>query len=808
LADVLAWKEGEGNDVHLLREGPPSKRLLDALDVPTGQTVTFVPNFTADAGIEVDATTGVVRALAHPDPTFPKLNNFILTAITDAAQTVQIRVQVHDEVKDLWLSPPALTVRKDAGCRFTVLARFTDESVGDVTEWTDIKFQSDDPSITVEADGSLQSNADTGGATVTATLTLASPATNKTSFPASALARPSWTDYAKTAKVEFVAGRIAPNLSDADSPAPDSVKSVVENAVNVLFIAEGFRNEQRFDYRNIVNTITRVMRGGEEAYAAAFEPFDLLKNSINYWTLFVPSEQSGLSIHGEHVIVPGPQMFMLGPDVVERPRDVPWLWGEFLHEAGMPLLSDGARTLPDLVADWQKLYGPHVTEGPMNVLYQSWQIYVRHGPINDLDTAFGMHLDSRGISASRHDAVEIKTDPRRAGKKAIDELIPNLQVGGFPIGERWKRDGPDNGLISFICLTDRKAGLESGLAGFFAVGTGKYERSLLKAAPDSGVSIEVLPVRNTYRHLEASVVAHELGHALGVGDEYGGGGGSDLGDHPVQQPPFPNLQAKVAVAPVPVPPAARQYHADSIKWIYPRMLKAGSLTKEPDAGDIQADGIHVQMRLSDSRAFATGDIVRFRGVPALLAASEDLPRKAGLFKVAERQDGKLRLTPVMPVSGNNDVTDVAIASFDPGKLLNNLIPGQDLALVAPRRENGDEVLLVAKVIRDHIETTDGPLNAPRADPTAACVGTVDDIVTPTNLPSLTRRPRTKADIIGIYEGGSEFDCGVFRPAGRCRMRNQDIITTPFCHVCRYVIVDRVDPAVHPRLDALYPEVKG
>jgi hypothetical protein len=49
---------------------------------------------------------------------------------------------------------------------------------------------------------------------------------------------------------------------------------------------------------------------------------------------------------------------------------------------------------------------------------------------------------------------------------------------------------------------------------------------------------------------------------------------------------------------------------------------------------------------------------------------------------------------------------------------------------------------------------------------------------------------------------------VFRPAGRCRMRASEVVTLPFCHVCRYIIVDTVDPTMHGKLDLLYPEVNA
>lgn len=818
LADVFAWKTNEGNDVHLLREGPASKRLVDALEVPAGQTVTFVPNLqggTSDHGLEIEVDTGIVRALAHPGPTFPKVRNFILTALSDpSGDKAEIRIQIHDAVKDLWLSPPALTVRQDAGCRFTVLARFTDESIGDVTEWTDIAFQSDDPSIVVQADGSLQSTAPTGGATITATLKLTSPPTDKTSFPASALARPGWAELAQTAKVEFVAGRIAPNLADSDSAAADSVKSVVEGATNILFVSEGFRVEQRFDYRNLVNTVVGVMRGKEEAFARAFEPYGLLRNSINYWTLFIPSEQSGISIHGEHVVGMFDGLMAATQKPLQRPADssTDWTWVQFLHEVGLPLRADAGRSLPDLVSDWQKLFGNHVTQQRVQSVYNNWADALVHQPINDQDTAFGMHLDSRGISATESDLVNVLIDPRRAGRTAIDDFIPNLQVAGFPIGQRWKRDGPDKQLIAFICLSDRQGGFEWGITNFSASTTGLgFWRTDLHNAPDSGVAIDVGPVRNTYRHMLASVLAHELSHALGLGDEYGDGGGAQFVGDPATSPPNPNLQAKEAVAPAVTPPATVEYHSDKIKWLWPRITKGGVLTKIPEAGDIGGEGVKVHLRLRDAWDFVSGDIVRFRRFPTILEASRDAAASAGLFRVSKREGSTLTLAPVEPVTGSNDLTSVSMAAFSSTDFLANFLPDDDkLDLVVTRREAGKHVPLVAKVIRDHIETSKGPLNAPKDAPTAACVASGDSgsIVTPTNLPSLTVRPRTKADIVGIYEGGDQHDCGVFRPAGRCRMRDQNIIMTPFCFVCRYLIVDRVDPAVHGKLDRLYPEVRG
>jgi hypothetical protein len=118
---------------------------------------------------------------------------------------------------------------------------------------------------------------------------------------------------------------------------------------------------------------------------------------------------------------------------------------------------------------------------------------------------------------------------------------------------------------------------------------------------------------------------------------------------------------------------------------------------------------------------------------------------------------------------------------------------------------------MAENIRAHIIATHAPLNAPLGNvnathETAVCVANYAGIVTPSNLPSLPKQPANLQDIVGLYEGGGGHDCGVFRPTGRCKMRQGLDATVPFCHVCRYLIVDRVDPTRHGELDLLYPEV--
>jgi hypothetical protein len=124
------------------------------------------------------------------------------------------------------------------------------------------------------------------------------------------------------------------------------------------------------------------------------------------------------------------------------------------------------------------------------------------------------------------------------------------------------------------------------------------------------------------------------------------------------------------------------------------------------------------------------------------------------------------------------------------------------------------------VIRAHITLTGGPLNAPPAPgaqrpcaPLPDETGIQDATNVPAGLP--VGRPRFRNWIVGLFEGGASFDCGVYHPTGICMMRQLQVPTTDprtgsptpnagtiyrFCVVCQYALVDQIDPRVHRELD--------
>lgn len=82
---------------------------------------------------------------------------------------------------------------------------------------------------------------------------------------------------------------------------------------------------------------------------------------------------------------------------------------------------------------------------------------------------------------------------------------------------------------------------------------------------------------------------------------------------------------------------------------------------------------------------------------------------------------------------------------------------------------------------------------------------------PTAIPQFLP-PCKSYKMIGVYESAAHQTAQFYRPAGLCKMRNSSDEGTgdgEFCHVCKWLIVNRVNPGLHAILDEkYYPTAKG
>ena len=77
-------------------------------------------------------------------------------------------------------------------------------------------------------------------------------------------------------------------------------------------------------------------------------------------------------------------------------------------------------------------------------------------------------------------------------------------------------------------------------------------------------------------------------------------------------------------------------------------------------------------------------------------------------------------------------------------------------------------------------------------------------------PGLPGRPfcfKAKPSIVGLYQGGGSYASDIFHPTGQfCMMRNDHQDYSPFCAVCRYIMVELIDPFQHSGIDLDYDDI--
>ncbi len=118
--------------------------------------------------------------------------------------------------------------------------------------------------------------------------------------------------------------------------------------------------------------------------------------------------------------------------------------------------------------------------------------------------------------------------------------------------------------------------------------------------------------------------------------------------------------------------------------------------------------------------------------------------------------------------------------------------------------------VISKQVLDHLVTKPFAFNA-KTDPShgneiseivdrrAEQESSIPDVL----VPSCSSQ---KKKIVGMYSGGSRFHGDVYHGTGKCFMRNEQNESSfdGFCMVCKYVLIDMIDPFKHGTLNARYP----
>lgn len=250
--------------------------------------------------ITINTYTGEIVASTSTAAGYLKNFNFILNIIaTSGAQIVtsKVRVHVHDSLVNTWLTPTTKTVISGNRSRVSLFAEFSSGIIGDITNHVGVSWLesaanlNSDPVTGVFAgtfDGTTPANNDV---VLTANLNASSLLNSTASVVASATTTVKILDSWKTPV----------NLNDRPyaewviGPGKDKRNDVP----NFLVIFDGAKSSDRNSAKLLIKNFRKKLINKPSK-----SPWNELVKNVNFWLLFLPSENRAITIKNEIVPIP------------------------------------------------------------------------------------------------------------------------------------------------------------------------------------------------------------------------------------------------------------------------------------------------------------------------------------------------------------------------------------------------------------------------------------------------------------------------------------------------------------------------
>jgi hypothetical protein len=369
---------------------------------------------------------------------------------------------------------------------------------------------------------------------------------------------------------------------------------------------------------------------------------------------------------------------------------------------------------------------------------------------------------------------------------------------GVPINELWAKrsDGTKTTNYDLVCILVAGNGRALNGDGFFFLDI-LDDIKINEIMGKNAFSLRYSPadIPNSSDNDRSRTFAHELTHSFAIDDEYGELDGPPVGLTSAEVDQDANVMLEADAM------SGGQIDGNEIKWNWHRIKKAGVLDapiESPQAGKFK-----LTLRLGDGYQFSIGDTVhlRFRKYP------NPLPKNP-------------KLSPPLEITDPAPTTNTVHVRLKTGAIFNypNLVqpaqfiaefPAESIVYIptpAPSSvfdaNNYPYAEMVAKNIKDHITTNHTPLTV---FPSVVDTNGIQDPLLPgVSLPALFCFKRTR--IVGLYSGGKSYHKGIFHPTGNCLMRESHTDGREICPVCRYILVDIIDPDNHWWIDQFYEEI--
>jgi hypothetical protein len=835
---LASFSFGTGNDVHVLRgqSTVPLAKLLGVFPA-TGSICTFFeyvndrhqtdvgiefrPVFRCDEnateffnfGIHVNRTDGTVSVDPGAPPAHQPFNFIVEATVTRNAgvpgpgefPVTIIRVHVHGGVDRIWLTPQNLTIRRPVAtgdCKtsygFTVRAQFDDGTVGDVTSSEQIDFlppthfyvRPDEKQRRIQ----LPASAGVGSHVPVTVTTSAAWGSRASTGPHELIVAEPWATESNVPQAEWLDGK-ADIMNGSVKP---------ETVPNILFMATGFADTSAF--KSVVTMVQSNLVSD-----SVMHPFNFLRTSMAYWHLPIQASENGPSVQCEvWPYMRGALMFAAPlPKAVPPPSTGEWSVGNLIYFAGLPVPDDVNRTMPELNDRWDEVMPDIPERVVMLSVVDKWLALAKRTYIDEIDNFPCMSIGSppeaergedlsMGLHGRRADDNERTEFLKRVTAKPIGTMAP-ITLGLAPpedaLGNLWAKDHaafPFDNTRYVVALANSPLGrANSGInvrftfsgpdvddenSGFCVVPATDGRNALRLNLP--------VPSNATIFPDTWTTIGHEIAHNFDLGDEY-------VEDADTYTLSGDMDEANLTTADV-VLKTDGAVRLDKIKWNWHRARKAVVTTGKI----VPLGGKRFQVPVAFGAGFQLAVdepvLLRKRVKRKVIAGG---PKTSVEFKIESLSaDGdKIVIVTTASVSNLDDFGAGSVL-YKPFIAPTDVVPARKyMTLVSPAAE---------RLMRDVIK---GPLNGVTCN-----AATNASLRASTEWPTVAdpqnkMRPGDLVPMVGLYHGG-HYACGVLRPAGQCMMRDNHDMFTLFCHVCRFVLVEQIDPEQHRHIDYEYQKV--
>ncbi|HXU05067.1 MAG TPA: hypothetical protein VN903_29100 [Polyangia bacterium] len=504
--------------------------------------------------------------------------------------------------------------------------------------------------------------------------------------------------------------------------------------------------------------------------------------------------------------------------------------------------------------------GPDPTKQPG--LFALWKNLAGRTLAVEHDTAFGIGVGERPNASTGTDLGSIGFNRFRATMADMRQHLSTTAIVkdsfGTQIPALWKTPEPtDTGLtgkdethVIILAAGVPQVGTTHedsvSIVGLGVAIRPVFTRDFVpppSSPPDGWRIVDVDPREPTaevFKPLQG-VVLHELSHTLFLDDEYGGSDDPPSREVLFQTQISGNIVLDSTVrGPDPVP--GQPFDMTKTMWgAVPRIRAAGVLTQTPEKMGSQ---YRITLRRGHADAFKNlglnpGDLLLLRARP-LLRAIFILTHPDPHHPLAIPPDFTIGVSPALAFQGfdsSGGSDDALLVTVAGGATLSGAfnVPGPvpfcNPVLLAPRvGADGKALTILSPAVAAHIAAVTSPTSR---KPGVACVsidsiGTIERDITEDppdparSMPaSVINAVTFLSKVVGLYDKGATVDCGVYHPTGYCAMRNSSHTflqktspfirvfrgggTREFCYVCRYLLIDAVDPTLHGEFDDQYSQ---